>query len=66
MTATGGLAGTTTHWMVNRVLGHTAAQRTDAAMTRTTRFSEDHVFVFRVADLADGRVAVRAHLANFA
>ena len=61
-----GLTCTTTHRVIDRVLRNTTAQRTNTAMTRTTGFTEDHIFVFGVTDLTDGRETVLIHTANFA
>src|ERR1017187_7448072 len=60
------LACATTVRVVNRVARHAATDAANAAMPRTTRLAEKHIFVLRVADLADGRVAIPIHPADFA
>jgi hypothetical protein len=52
--------------MVNRVTGHAAGDATDTTMAGTASLAENDVFVFRVADLADGGVALFVDAANFA
>src|SRR5215471_4056252 len=66
MTATRGLAFTTTERMVDRVHRDAAVVRTDPEPTAATRFAERHVFVIEIADLADRRVALDEDLANLA
>ena len=51
MTTTGSLAGAATHRMVNRILRHGAAQRTDTAMTTATSLAQNYIFVLGVANL---------------
>ena len=62
--ATLGFTLTTTIWMVDRVLGNTTINRTDAAMARTTRLAENDLLMLRITDLANGRVADFVDLAN--
>src|SRR5436190_6977495 len=51
--------------MVHGVARNAAVDRANATMARAARFSEDHVFVLGVADLADGGVTVFWNAANF-
>jgi len=59
-------AGATTVRVVDRVACYTAADRPNAEMAGTARFTQNDVFVLSVSDLADGRVAIHVNSANFA
>src|SRR5262249_31640432 len=57
---------TTAVRMVDRIARDTTVNRANATMTRTSRFAEDDIFVLRVADLTDGRVAIFVDATDFA
>src|SRR5512146_1886583 len=66
MTACRSLAFATTVRVVDRVHGHTAHCRADAAPAIRTSLADGTQRVFTVADFADGRAAIDVHLADFA
>src|SRR5580765_8261541 len=52
--------------VVDRIAGNTTVNRTDTAMTRATRFAQNHVFMLGITDLTDGRVAIFINATDFA
>src|SRR5262245_30758842 len=65
MTSSRSFPGTATHRMIHGALSHTAAQGSDAAMAGATRFAQHDIFVIRITNLPDGRVAILVDAANF-
>src|SRR5512145_1886366 len=66
VTATGGLAFTTTVRVIHGVHDHAADRRANAQPDPSAGLAESNVFVLEVAHLADGRAAVQMDLADFA
>src|SRR5712671_3598142 len=66
MTAARGLALTAAERMIDRIHRHAAVVRFLAAMTRPSRFTDGHVLVLEIADLADRGVAADVHFAHLA
>src|SRR5882724_1025106 len=65
-TATGfGFACATAVRVINRIAGDTAVDRPDAAMAGTSCLAENDVFVLRISDLANSRVAILVDAPDF-
>ena len=60
------LAFASAHWMVDRVLDHTADVRTNPEPASASRLAGNHILVVFIADLADCRHALEKHEAKFA
>src|SRR5512145_2913261 len=65
VTATGGLAFTTTMRVIHGVHDHAADGRADAQPDPAAGLAQGHVLVLQIAHLADGGGAVEVDLADF-
>src|SRR5208282_6610413 len=59
------LAGATTVRMIDRIARHATADAANAPMPRPASLAQNHIFVLRVANLADGRIALLVEFADF-
>src|ERR1039457_7358162 len=61
-----GFALTTTIRMVHRVARHTARDAAMTAMPRAASLAQNHILMLRIANLANRRITLFMHLADFA
>ena len=65
MPAAGRFAGTASHWMVDRVLGHSATHWPDAAMTTSTSLTQYYTLMIGISHLTDSRKTIFMDSPNF-